>query len=113
MFESEFKKDDGLKDIFRHRKLRIGRMLSWSKGDYLRSNPENLVAFNANIITEEDGKIWYGDLDVSRDFDALKSIADEIGKDLYVLREHDGRFDNENKDFKFYKDKSIATIKCN
>lgn len=66
--------------------------------------PENEVYFNANIFVLGEGKIWYGDLDVTKDMDRLENIAKELGKDLYILREMDGRFGNEE-----LKDSEIIT----
>lgn len=72
-----------------------GRMLSGSKSGYGEQFPKNLVVFNANLIVEGDGKVWYGDIDVTRDEEKLKQIARTLKKRIYVLREHDGRFLNE------------------
>jgi hypothetical protein len=58
--------------------------------------PDNEVYFNANIFVLGEGKIWYGDLDVTKDIEALQNVASRIGSDLYILREMDGRFENEN-----------------
>jgi hypothetical protein len=58
--------------------------------------PGNEVYFNSNIFVLGEGKIWYGDIDVTKERDKLENIAKEIGKDLYILREMDGRFGNEN-----------------
>lgn len=60
--------------------------------------PDNEVYFNANIFVLGEGKIWYGDLDVTKDIEALQKVASRIGSDLYILREMDGRFENENLD---------------
>ncbi len=81
--------------VFENHRLRESRLLSWSKSGYRQQHPDNDVYFNANIFTLEDGKVWYGDLDVTSDEPVLTAIAKEIGKDLYILREMDGRFDNE------------------
>ncbi len=72
-----------------------GRMVSASKLDYSRQYPEHIVVFNSNVCTE-DGKIWFGDIDVTLDEDKLKTLAEAIGKKVYVLYEMDGRFDNED-----------------
>lgn len=71
-----------------------GNLISWSKSGYRKDNPDNIVVFNANVCTE-DGKIWYGDMDVTISEQTLKNLAKELNQDVYVLREHDGRFDNE------------------
>lgn len=71
-----------------------GRMIDASKSDYCRRHPTNVVVFNSNVCTK-DGKIWYGDIDVTLDEDKLKTLAEAIGEKVYVLYEMDGRFDNE------------------
>lgn len=73
----------------------LGRMISGSKSGYMSRNPDNLVVFNANLCTKERGKIWFGDLDLSKDDKLLEQFAKALAQDLYVLREHDARFDNE------------------
>jgi hypothetical protein len=74
----------------------MGRMISGDKCSYNRKFPDNIVVFNANVFVEGIGKVWYGDIDVTRDSPILFDISNTIGKDLYILREHDGRFDKEN-----------------
>jgi len=90
---------DQKKDISRafiDNKLTIGRVLSMSKTSYQDKYPGNHVLFNANIFVLGEGKVWYGDIDITRDFDALHNIAVQIGKTLFILREMDGRFENES-----------------
>jgi hypothetical protein len=64
-----------------------GRMISASKTGYISKHPTHLVAFNANVLTRSKGRIWHGDLDVTADEAELKSLAAELGEDLYILRE--------------------------
>lgn len=75
-----------------------GRMISGSKSGYMRIYPDNMVAFNANLILmgpgSDNSKIWYGDLDVTRDIDKLKQLAIALGESIIVLREMDARFEN-------------------
>ena len=66
--------------------------------------PDNEVYFNANIFVLGEGKIWYGDIDITKEKEQLENVAREIGKDLYILREMDGRFGNEE-----LKDSEIIT----
>lgn len=73
-----------------------GKMISFSKSGYFEKNPDNLVIFNSNVCVE-GGKIWYGDLDVTLNYDALSTLSKETGKTVYVLTEMDGRFENEEK----------------
>jgi hypothetical protein len=85
-----------MREIFINEGLIEGRMVCGSKSLYRDMFPDNEVYFNANIFVLGEGKIWYGDIDVTDDIDALQSVANQIGKDLYILREMDGRFGNEN-----------------
>jgi hypothetical protein len=93
-----------MEKFFEKENLLQGRMISHSKSGYRDKFPENEVYFNANIFVLGEGKIWYGDLDVTKDMDRLENIAKELGKDLYILREMDGRFGNEE-----LKDSEIIT----
>lgn len=71
-----------------------GKMISFSKSGYVQKNPDNLVVFNSNVCTDE-GKIWFGDLDVTISYNTLSGLSKELGKTVYVLTEMDGRFENE------------------
>lgn len=75
----------------------IGRMISGSKSGYMSSRENHLVIFNANLCLEGEGKVWYGDLDVTLDKERLAAAAVSLGQDVYVLREMDARFENESK----------------
>lgn len=76
-----------------------GRMISGSKSGYGRRYPDNLAVFNANVVADMEPakKVWYGDLDVTLDLPKLKELSKEIGLDILVLWEWDGRFENEEK----------------
>lgn len=71
-----------------------GRMISASKSGYRESFPDNLAIFNANICTKNEGKIWYGDIDLTKAKEDLSNIATETQEDLYVLYEMDARFES-------------------
>lgn len=77
--------------VFRNHGFHFGRMLSGSK----ISPPGQTCVWNANVVTRSMGKVWYGDLNLTKDGDKLKAIASEIGEPLYVLREMDCRFETE------------------
>ena len=72
-----------------------GALISWSKSDYMDRNPNNIVIFNANVCTKE-GKIWFGDLDITLDIHKLIKLAKSLNTEVYVLYEMDDRFDTEN-----------------
>jgi len=75
---------------------KLGTFLSGSKSSYRTLHPDNFVIFNSNIITNEHGKIWWGDFDTAIDGIILKNIAERLNITFYVLKEHDARFDKEN-----------------
>jgi hypothetical protein len=95
---------------FQHDGLNLGRMLSYSKSAYAYKYPSHQVYFNANIFTESEGKVWYGDLDLTFDTPRLAVIAKACGEPLYVLREMDGRFENENISATEMKAAAVAVI---
>ncbi len=86
----------------------MGRMISGSKSGYDRDHPGNVVVFNANLCTRSSGKVWFGDLDVTRDKEKLIRLSLELGEPVYVLREHDARFDTEAHP-QFDRARAIAT----
>ena len=109
-FPSEFRSDGDIFGLFAKYKLVMGRMISGSKSGYQERYPNNKAVFNANIVTETRGKIWYGDIDLSIDSVELMGIAKELGESLYILREMDARFENEKQSIEFYKHKAVAII---
>lgn len=92
----ELEDDSKIVKIFLDIGFNFGRMIAESKRTYRDQHPKNLVVFNANICTREDGKIWFGDVDITLDEPALKKIAKKLGKRIYVLWEMDARFDTES-----------------
>ena len=81
-------------DLFAKNGLHAGRMVGGSKSGYIDKHPDHFVIFNANVVSKL-GKVWWGDLDLTKDGKKLKAIAQEMSDVLYVLRELDGRFDKE------------------
>jgi hypothetical protein len=84
-----------MEEIFYKEGLPKARLIGHSKSQYREDHPDNDVMFNANIFVLGDGKVWYGDLDLTLDDNALKRVASELGKDLFILSEYAGRFENE------------------
>jgi hypothetical protein len=73
-----------------------GRMISGSKRIPPGHPDPSRVVFNANVLTRSEGKIWYGDLDLTKDEDDLRLLAKAKGEAVYVLREKDARFMTES-----------------
>jgi hypothetical protein len=93
-------------DHFNSRSLYPGRMIS----AYKTAPKGHVCVFNANVFTGTGGKIWYGDLDLTKDHKKLVEIATTLGEPLYVLREMDGRFKNEFRPFEEVEKVAIAKI---
>jgi hypothetical protein len=98
-------------EIIEKHGLSLARIMAYSKTRYCESFPDNKPVFNANIFTKsDDRKIWFGDLDLVADEEKLKKIGEEIGE-FIVVREMDGRFDNEYIDYKKAKGKAVYIFK--
>lgn len=90
--------------LFEKESLQYGRMVCGSKTAYRDNYPNRLVVFNSNVViypgkTKLGGtlKIWFGDIDITISMKNLVTIAKGLKKDLYILREMDGRFEHEEK----------------
>lgn len=70
--------------------LKLGRKLKLRK----KKGVESIVP-RANIISLKDGKIWYGDVDLVTDLDAISKAAALLEDRLYIVPEHDARYGNE------------------
>ncbi|MDA8090281.1 MAG: hypothetical protein M0Z61_08700 [Nitrospiraceae bacterium] len=81
-----------------------GKMLYRSKS---RGKPTTI--FNVNVFDRRAKKIWFGDLEVERDREALLAISKKIGP-LYVLYEMDGRFLEFRPTKKYIELKAIVTV---
>jgi len=110
---SEFQADPDCYVLFATNGLMMGRMIGSSKSTYCQEHQGELVIFNANVITRAHGKVWFGDLNVTLDFDSLKNVADQLGEDLYILMEGDARFGYENQPIEVLISKARTVIKCN
>jgi len=80
----------------------MGRVISMSKSGYGDRNPGHVAVFNANIIaidpvTRDAEKVWFGDIDLTVDEDALMKAAEACDVELRVLYEMDARFEHEGK----------------
>jgi len=111
-FPSEFRSDGDIYKLFSKYGFIMSRMISGSKSGYRDKYPDHKVVFNANIVTESRGKVWYGDLDLTLDTPQLMNISRELKEPLYVLYEMDARFENENQPFNFYESKAVAKIEA-
>ena len=100
IYPSDFKSSPSVQEIqqvFEAYKFYNGRMIGGSKTGYSIQRPNNLIIFNANVLMSGYGKVWYGDLNLTEDYLVLREIPQNLNTELYVLRESDGRFGEEDK----------------
>ncbi len=87
----------------------LSRMIAYSKSVYLSKRPNNRAIFNANVVTDQ-GKIWWGDLDLADDSEKLQQVANDLNCNLYILREMDYRFGKENRPFDEVRELAVNTF---
>lgn len=87
----------------------INKLIAGSKTLYHRAKPSNFTLFNGNIFVDGLGKVWYGDLDITEDYNTLVVCAKECGVVFYMLHEMDGRFGNEDRDD--FKEEAVINTK--
>jgi hypothetical protein len=112
--EDEFEVSDHVCKLLSKEGLRVGRMVGPSKTLYHQDCPNNVVAYNSNLLLEGHGKVWYGDIDVTKSKSCLQKVANQLRQSLYILREHDCRFGSEENSDKWdanqLKDLAVAVI---
>ena len=96
-----------IQKIFEAHNFFDGRMIGGSKTGYGAQYPDDLIIYNANVLMKDMGKVWYGDLNLTKDYIVLKSIAHSLDTTLYILWESDGRFGEENKPIDELIEKSV------
>ena len=50
------------------------RILAGEKWAYSSEHEDDLIIYNANVLMEDIGKVWYGDLNLTEDYLVLKDI---------------------------------------
>jgi len=75
-----------------------GKMLSGSKSSYSKSHPKSIVYFNGNIYDSVGSKLWYGDIDVTKDAKNLKRLAAELKESIYITAEQPFRWEEQTKE---------------
>jgi hypothetical protein len=81
-----------------------GRMLYTSK-----SMKQPTTIFNANIFNAKAKKIWFGDIEIERDKEALLKLSRKLGP-LYILWEMDGRFLDFIPSIGYIKSRAAVTV---
>lgn len=87
-----------------------GRMISHSKSFYKKNFPNSQAYFNANVFVLGEGKVWWGDLDLTIDTEVLERISIACGKKLYIVPELYGRFEYEDASDEHVIRHSVAVI---
>ncbi len=70
-----------------------------SKSGYRETHRRHFFVPNANVFCQPFGKVWWGDLDLWRHARQLERVARLLHCRLYVLPEHEGRFDKADAPF--------------
>ncbi len=65
--------------------------------------------FNANIFNSRAKKIWFGDIEIESDKEALLAISRRLGT-IYILYEMDGRFLKTIPTIYYIKQRAIVII---
>lgn len=73
-----------------------GKIIGLSKSGYGIAYPTHHVVFNSNVATIDDGKIWHGDIDITKSHNDLVKLSETLGQDIYIFYEMDMRFENES-----------------
>jgi hypothetical protein len=81
----------------------FGRMISATK----RGPEGHVCVFNANIVTKDLEKVWFGDLDLTAEAEDLQWYANHLKTDIFVMREMDARFLREGE--KINLSRAVAT----
>lgn len=85
-----------------------GRMLSGSKVQYLSKYPKHKVYFNACMFDKDGTQVWFGDVDVDKDYLKLQKLADESGETFYLTPEQPFRWHGLNApECHMYRDKVL------
>lgn len=100
-------------NIFWERGLNHGRLIGFSKSGYRENNKGDDVLFNCNIFTSEDGKIWWGDLNITQDANKLQEITNLLNKEIVIVPEMMGRFGFEERSFNEIEEDSHAKFTPN
>lgn len=90
-------------ELMEEQKLFAGRIIAGSK----IALPGCKCVWNANLVSPTKGKVWFGDLNLTREGDKLKLVSIAAGETLYVLREMDCRFETENDSIKALIDRAV------
>lgn len=98
-------------NVFSYFGMTSGRILSEHKSEYKKLYSTDHILFNANVFTLEEGKIWYGDINLTQEYNLLQSISEQLDRDIYILNELDGRYDNEFLPSSKIIEKAICKIK--
>ncbi len=67
--------------------------------------------FNANVYNSKAEKIWYGDLEIEKDREALIELSNNVGP-VYILWEIDGRFLKQKPTVAYIKSRAIVTVEA-
>ena len=109
-YPSDFKPSMSVMEIQKHFDafgFYDARMIGGAKWEYTDKHRGDLIVFNANVSMPGYGKVWYGDLNLTEDYEVLKNIGKTLNSTLYILWESDARFGEESKPLNELLDKAV------
>lgn len=82
--------EDKEREIFAQNGLHYGKYFA-SKSKYCAINPNNKVIFNSYIYTDKKRLIWFGDIDLTIELQALDKVRRLLKiKEFHIFTESDG-----------------------
>jgi hypothetical protein len=78
-------KMDIMENSFIKEGLDTGRIIAFSKSTYRDKYPDNEIYFNANIFVLGEVKIWYGDIDITKEKEQLEKELNYLSGQLSIL----------------------------
>lgn len=89
-----YEKIDAAREILGY----MGKMLSASKTDYSKKHSKSTVFFNGNVYDSDGQKIWYGDIDLTRENKKIERLAKVLGESIYVTAEQPFRWSAQTRE---------------
>jgi len=62
-----------------------GRSISGCPTLYREAHPAHIIMYNIILCTENE-KLWFGDIDVTRELILLRKVSNEVKQDIYMMK---------------------------
>lgn len=98
-------------DNFENEGLFEGKIVTGNIDKYMKRNPDSVVIKNANVFIDMGGKIWWGDLDLTRDAKRIQRACNRIGMEILITEESVGRDNLDDLNWDIVRAQAVAHIK--